>query len=208
MGGDQSKINTVAYNPAMKSRSKKGSKHRYITARDVLADIPLPAVARRLTVKPLSTLSGAKRLRAEGLASVRRKSAGVRADEPFLSLEEAAQLLRVSRTHINMLVDTGRLGNVQTEGPHRRIEKAAVLTYKAESKVRQAASMAALVDATQRLGRYDTEASERQAALGVFLDDWEKEHGPITSVELARAGKVLRKKSQVIRKTKTIKPKR
>src|SRR5260370_4654515 len=110
----------------MKSRSKKGSKHRYVTARDVLADIPSPAIARRLTVKPLSTLSGAKRLRVEAPASVRRKSAGARADEPLLSLEEAAQLPHVSRTHINKLIDTGKLGNIQTEGPHRRIEKSAV----------------------------------------------------------------------------------
>src|SRR5258708_13992208 len=87
----------------MKSRSKKGSKRRYITARDVLADIPSPAIARRLTVKPLSTLSGAKRLWAKAPASVQRKSAGVKADEPFLSPEEAAQLLHVSRTHINKL---------------------------------------------------------------------------------------------------------
>jgi hypothetical protein len=56
---------------------------------------------------------------------------------------------------------------------------------------KEAAGMATLVDATQLLGLYDAEASERRAALGVFLDDWEKEHGPITSVELDRAGKDL-----------------
>jgi excisionase family DNA binding protein len=187
---------------------KKGNKHRYITARDILADISSPAIARRLTVKPLSTLSGARRLRAGAPASVRRKSAGLIADEPFLSLEEAAQLLHVSRTHINKLIDTGKLGNIQTEGSHRRIGKSAVLTYKAESKARQAAGMATLIDATQRLRLYDAEASERRAALGVFLDDWEKDHGPITSVELDKAGKELRKKSQVLRKTKTVKLKR
>lgn len=77
-------------------------------------------------------------------------------------------------------------------------------TYKADSN----AGMARLLDATQRPGHSDTEASQRQVALGVFLDDLEKEHGPITSVELARAGKEMRKKSQVIRKTKTVKPKR
>jgi excisionase family DNA binding protein len=192
----------------MKSRSKKGSKRRYITARDVLADIPSPAIARRLTVKPLSTLSGAKRLRAKAPASVRRKSAGVKADEPFLSLEEAAQLLHVSRTHINKLIDTGKLGEIQTEGPHRRIAKSAVLTYKAESKIRQAAGMATMFDATQRLGLYDAEASELRAALGVFLDDWEIEHGSITSVELHRAGKELSEQSQVLQKTQTVKPKR
>ena len=100
----------------MKSRSKKGSKRRYITARDVLADIPSPAIARGLTVKPLSTLSGAKRLWAKAPAAVQRKSAGVKADEPFLSPEEAAQLLHVSRNHIDKLIDTGKLG----EYPNRR----------------------------------------------------------------------------------------
>jgi excisionase family DNA binding protein len=186
-GTKSSKINTPAYNSAMKSRSKKGSKRRYITARDVLADIPSPAIARRLTVKPLSMLSGAKRLRAKAPASVQRKSAGVKADEPFLSPEEAAQLLHVSRTHINKLIVTGKLGEIQTEGPRRRIAKPAVLTFKAESKTRQAAGMATMFDATQR-----------RAALGVFLDDWEKEHGSITSVELDRAGKELSEQSQVL----------
>ena len=66
-----------------------------------------------------------------------------------------------------------------------------MLTYKAESKACQAAGMATMFDATQRLGLYDADASERRAALGVFLDDWEKDHGLITSVELGRAGKEL-----------------
>ena len=106
--GDPSKINTiVAYNPAMKSRHKKTGKRRY-TARDVLANIPPPAIARKLKVKP--NVSDAKRLRTKAAVSPRRKSAR-------------------------------------------------------------------------------TEAS---AALGVFLDHWEKKHGPITSLELDRASKELR----------------
>jgi excisionase family DNA binding protein len=194
------------YNPGMKSRHKKVGKRLYLTARDVLADIPPPAIARRLKVRP--KVSDAKRVRAEAPASVRPKSAGVRSDEPFLSLEEAAQLLHVSRTGINKLIDAGTLANIRNEGPHRRVERSAVLTYKAESKARQAAGMATMVDATQRLGLYDAEVSERRAALGAFLDDWEAEHSPITSVELERAGKELRKKSQILRKTKTVKTKR
>jgi hypothetical protein len=93
----------------MKSRSKKGSKRRYIGARDVLADIPSPAIAQRLKVEP--NVSDAKRLRIKAAASPRRKSA----------------------------------------------------------------------------------RAEASAALGVFLDHWEKEHGPITSVELDRASKELRR---------------
>lgn len=90
---------TVAYNLAMKSRHKKAGKRRYITARDVLADIPPPAIAQRLKVKP--NVSDAKRLRTKAAASPRRKSA----------------------------------------------------------------------------------RAEASAALGVFLDHWEKEHGPITSAD-------------------------
>jgi hypothetical protein len=44
----------------MKSRHKKVGKHLYRTAQDVLADIPPPAIARRLKVKP--KVSDAKRL--------------------------------------------------------------------------------------------------------------------------------------------------
>jgi hypothetical protein len=89
-------------------RSKKGSKRRYITARDELADIPPPANARRLKVKP--NVPDAKRSRTKAAAPPRRKSA----------------------------------------------------------------------------------RAEASAALGVVLDHWEKEHGPITSVELDRASKELR----------------
>jgi hypothetical protein len=91
----------------MKSRHKKAGKRLYITARDMRADIPPPAVARRLTVQPKVT--EAKRLLSKTPAPGRRNSAGAKA----------------------------------------------------------------------------------AAALGAFLDEWEKEHGPFTSVELARAGKEL-----------------
>jgi hypothetical protein len=66
-----------AYNRAVKSRPKKTGKHRYITARDVLADLPPAAVARRLTVK--QKVSDAKRLRTKAPASGRRKIAGAAA---------------------------------------------------------------------------------------------------------------------------------
>jgi len=96
----------------MESRHKKAGKRLYITARDVLAAIPPPAIARRLKVK--AKVSDAKRLRAKAPASGPRKLVG----------------------------------------------------------------------------------AEAFAALGVFLDDWEKEQGPITSAELARAGKELRKQTR------------
>ena len=72
----------------------------------------------------------------------------------------------VSRTHINMLMDTGKLGEItRTHGGHRRIARAAVLEYKAESKGRRADGMKAMVEATDRLGLYDAEAAELRAAM-------------------------------------------
>lgn len=75
-----------------------------------------------------------------------------------LTSEEAAKLLHVSRTHLNTLVDMGRLGEVcRTAGRHRRIPKAAVLQYKAASKERQAKGLDAMAEASERLGLYDQE---------------------------------------------------
>ena len=75
-----------------------------------------------------------------------------------LTSEEAAKLLHVSRTHLNTLVDTGRLGEVsRTAGRHRRISKAAVLQYKADSKKRQEKGLKAMIEASERLGLYDEE---------------------------------------------------
>ncbi len=67
----------------MKFLSEKGSQRRYITAGKVLADIPAPKIARRVTAKPQSTLDGTKRLRA--------KSRGTPVTEPNLADLRAAR---------------------------------------------------------------------------------------------------------------------
>jgi excisionase family DNA binding protein len=88
------------------------------------------------------------------------------ADDPLLSSEEAAKLLHVSRTHINMLIDSGKLGEItRTVGGHRRIAKTAVLKYKVESKQRRARGLDAMVKSSERLGLYDTEDAELRAAM-------------------------------------------
>jgi excisionase family DNA binding protein len=75
-----------------------------------------------------------------------------------LTSEEAAQLLRVSRTHINTLMDAGKLGTAsRTAGGHRRVSRTAVLDYKAKSKERQVKGLEAMTDASQRLGLYADE---------------------------------------------------
>jgi excisionase family DNA binding protein len=75
-----------------------------------------------------------------------------------LTSEAAAKLLHVSRSHLNTLVESGRLGEVRrTPGGHRRISMAAVLQYKASSKSRQAKGLDAMIEASERLGLYDQE---------------------------------------------------
>ena len=79
-------------------------------------------------------------------------------DEEALTSAQAAELLHVSRTHVNTLLDSGVLGPVmRTAGHHRRISKGAVLAYKEESKKRQARGLDVMVQATERLGLYDAE---------------------------------------------------
>ena len=79
-------------------------------------------------------------------------------DEEALTSAQAAELLHLSRTHVNTLLDSGALGPVmRTAGLHRRISKGAVLAYKEESKKRQARGLDAMVQATERLGLYDAE---------------------------------------------------
>lgn len=79
-------------------------------------------------------------------------------DDDVLTSAQAAELLHVSRSHVNTLLDSGALGPVmRTAGHHRRIPKGAVLAYKEESKKRQARGLDAMVQATERLGLYNTE---------------------------------------------------
>jgi excisionase family DNA binding protein len=72
-----------------------------------------------------------------------------------LTSEGAAKLLRVSRTHVNTLMDQGLLGDVRrTAGGHRRISKAAVMAYKEASKEKQLKGLEAMAEASTALGLY------------------------------------------------------
>ncbi|WP_184294573.1 helix-turn-helix domain-containing protein [Roseateles terrae] len=76
-----------------------------------------------------------------------------------LTSEAAAKLLHVSRTHLNTLADTGALGRIRrTEGGHRRLLKAHVLRYLAETQDRQLQGLDQMIAATDALGMYEEEA--------------------------------------------------
>jgi hypothetical protein len=62
-------------------------------------------------------------------------------------------------------LDAGALGGVsRTAGGHRRISKAAVLAYKADSKARQTKGLDAMAQASERLGLYAD--GTREALVG------------------------------------------
>ena len=77
------------------------------------------------------------------------------ADE--LTSEQTAKLLGVSRTHVNMLINSKALPASRTAGGHRRVPRAAAVAYKAQMKERQAKGLDQMVEASQRLGLYDNE---------------------------------------------------
>lgn len=93
-----------------------------------------------------------------GLAAFPGKTTASAEEDDELTSEAAAKLLHVSRTHLNTLADSGAFGPVRrTDGGHRRISKAALLKYKAQSQERQAKGLDAMMAASQKLGLYDAE---------------------------------------------------
>lgn len=87
-----------------------------------------------------------------------RKIAEAAPEADEVTSEEAAKLLHVSRTHLNTLVDEGKLGRIRhTQGGHRRIERAAVLAYKEMTKAKQKKGLARTAQASERMGLYDKE---------------------------------------------------
>lgn len=78
-------------------------------------------------------------------------------DNEELTSEEAAKLLHVSRTHLNTLVDEGKLPSARTRGGHRRIPRSAVLAYREQMRAAQSAGLERMMDASERLGLYDEE---------------------------------------------------
>jgi len=79
-------------------------------------------------------------------------------EDSVLTSEQAAELLHVSRSHVNALADSGALGEImRTAGGHRRLSHARVLAYREQSKRRQARGLDAMMAASQEAGLYDLE---------------------------------------------------
>ena len=75
--------------------------------------------------------------------------------DEYVSVEDAAALLGVSRPSAAMLADAGRLGTVQrTDAGHRRVARTAVLEFLAES-IRAREAGGDYHEAAWKAGLYD-----------------------------------------------------
>ncbi|MGF6505889.1 excisionase family DNA-binding protein [Paraburkholderia sp. 32] len=75
-----------------------------------------------------------------------------------LTIEEAARLLFVSRTHLNKLLDDGKLSGVRTtEDGQRRIPRTTVVAYREQMRAAQKEGLNRMVESTDRMGLYDAE---------------------------------------------------
>lgn len=122
--------------------------------RELLGPVPESRKRRALLTHVLTRVDARDALTEVTAASPAHAAVNV-ADSEWLTSQDASKLLHVSRTHMNTLLDSGVLGEIlRTAGGHRRVSREAVMTYKEESKQRQAAALDAVADASQRLELY------------------------------------------------------
>jgi len=81
-----------------------------------------------------------------------------------LSTQEAADLLRISRTTLVRLLETG---SIPFEKPsrHRKVRLDDLLEYRRRQRAQAELAFADMVADTERLGLYDTDPAEVKAAL-------------------------------------------
>ncbi|MGZ8968636.1 MAG: helix-turn-helix domain-containing protein [Telluria sp.] len=75
----------------------------------------------------------------------------------LLTLQEAADILSVPKAYLISLIDSKALPCCEHVYGEPRIQRAAVLTYKAEMTSRQARGLDAMVAISSSLGLYDAE---------------------------------------------------
>ncbi|WP_408488500.1 helix-turn-helix domain-containing protein [Paraburkholderia sediminicola] len=103
-----------------------------------------------------------KRSRLKGVRmkvrKMKRARGRVTLGSAYLSSDEAALVLHVSRECFYGLVRTGELvATRRTRDGHRWFSMANLLAYKERSKVRQRAGLDRMMESTRRIGLYDAE---------------------------------------------------
>jgi excisionase family DNA binding protein len=89
---------------------------------------------------------------------LKRKRHGVTADVMYLSSDQAARLLNVSRACFDKLVRAGELPAIHApSGGRRRFSKVQLLDYKRRRRIVQRDGLTRMMTATARMGLYDAE---------------------------------------------------
>jgi excisionase family DNA binding protein len=81
-----------------------------------------------------------------------------------LSTQEAADLLRISRTTLVRLLETGAIP-FEKPSRHRKVRLDDLLEYRRRQRTQAELAFADMVADTERLGLYDTDPAEVKAAL-------------------------------------------
>jgi excisionase family DNA binding protein len=80
-------------------------------------------------------------------------------DTQELTIEDAAALLFVSQGHVRKLLSAGELNGVHVFADSEvRINRDAILALKERMRAEQKDGLAAMIEASERIGLYDTDA--------------------------------------------------
>ncbi len=114
---------------------------------------------RAKLVELLTQLEGFAAASVSANGNLTTGSAAAQWEDIFITSEEAAKLLHVSRPHVNKLLDNGTIPGVhKTEKGHRRVSQEAVLEYKKVLKERQRRGLEQMAEESAELGLYEAES--------------------------------------------------
>jgi len=130
---------------------------------DLLAGQPL-AQRRRAVLMHVLSSSNLQAIDGQALLDQQPSPIASPEDDEEITSEEAAKLLRVSRTHLNTLMDRGLLAGSRTAGGHRRVSKASLEAYKSEARKKQLHGLRQMVSASNEMGLYGTPAKRKSRA--------------------------------------------
>lgn len=124
----------------LKSGSKKG-KIIQIELKSGQQSLRIPEKAMKMFVAILSNM-------AEG------KATAIVSSDIYISTQQAADFLNVSRPHIVRLLDGGDIPFVKV-GTHRRVKFRDLVTFKKKTKRAQERGLKFIIRESQRMGLYD-----------------------------------------------------
>jgi len=182
--------------PAAWPQPSRAAKSRYVTAADVLADLPPPEIARKLRVDvpkrapiapPFSDHLFCAAFTLSWHALAARK---ILRDPSILKRAQRTleRWLSKQRPAPKPFIEWGRI----LKGTPEEIAAVALSMTEEATRLRSSSPLCCLLMPNERAAVYSVFGkgvleSHRTQALGAFLDDWEKEHGSFTDADLRPA---------------------